>query len=147
MQSSYIKNLDNIKKIHFIGIGGSGMFPIARILKEKGYEITGSDIYESDTIEKVRNIGIHVKMEQKEENIIDQDLVVFSAAIKDENPEIIAAKNKSIPMIERSVMLGIIFKDYKNSIGVAGTHGKTTTTSMIASILIDAGKDPTAVIG
>ena len=73
MQSSYIKNLDNIKKIHFIGIGGSGMFPIARILKEKGYEITGSDIYESDTIEKVRNIGIHVKMEQKEENIIDNN--------------------------------------------------------------------------
>ena len=147
MQSSNIKNLDNIKKIHFIGIGGSGMFPIARILKEKGYEITGSDIYESDTIEKVRNIGITVSMEQKEENIVDQDLVVFSAAIKDENPEIIAAKNKNIPMIERSVMLGIIFKDYKNSIGVAGTHGKTTTTSMITSILIDAGKDPTAVIG
>ena len=147
MQSSDIKNLDNIKKIHFIGIGGSGMFPIARILKEKGYEITGSDIYESDTIEKVRNIGITVSMEQKEENIVDQDLVVFSAAIKDENPEIIAAKNKNIPMIERSVMLGIIFKDYKNSIGVAGTHGKTTTTSMITSILIDAGKDPTAVIG
>ena len=147
MQSSYIKNLDNIKKIHFIGIGGSGMFPIARILKEKVYEITGSDIYESDTIEKVRNIGITVSMEQKEENIVDQDLVVFSAAIKDENPEIIAAKNKNIPMIERSVMLGIIFKDYKNSIGVAGTHGKTTTTSMITSILIDAGKDPTAVIG
>lgn len=147
MQSSDIKNLDNIRKIHFIGIGGSGMFPIARILKEKGYEITGSDIYESDTIEKVRNIGITVSMEQKEENIVDQDLVVFSAAIKDENPEIIATKNKNIPMIERSVMLGIIFKDYKNSIGVAGTHGKTTTTSMITSILIDAGKDPTAVIG
>lgn len=147
MQSSDIKNLDNIRKIHFIGIGGSGMFPIARILKEKGYEITGSDIYESDAIEKVRNIGITVSMEQKEENIVDQDLVVFSAAIKDENPEIIATKNKNIPMIERSVMLGIIFKDYKNSIGVAGTHGKTTTTSMITSILIDAGKDPTAVIG
>lgn len=147
MKSSNIKNLENIKKIHFIGIGGSGMFPLASILHSKGFIITGSDIYLSDTLEKVKALGIDVKSKQSEENITDQDLVVFSAAIKETNPEIIAAKSKNIPIIERSVMLGIIFNKYNNSIGVSGTHGKTTTTSMITSSLLDLGKDPTAVIG
>lgn len=147
MKSSNISNLNNIKKVHFIGIGGSGMFPLAKILHSKGFTVTGSDIYESDTLEKVKNLGIKVYLSQKKENIQNPDLVVFSAAIKGSNPEIVAAKEKNIPIIERSVMLGIIFKDYKNSVAVAGTHGKTTTTSMITSILLDSGKDPTAVIG
>ncbi len=147
MKSCDIDNLEKIKKIHFIGIGGSGMFPLAQILKEHGFEITGSDIYESDTMEKVRKMGISVATKHKKENIKNQDLVVFSAAIKEINPEIQAAKEKSIPIIERSIMLGIMFNNYKNSIGVSGTHGKTTTTSMITSILLDAQKDPTAVIG
>ena len=147
MKSNNIKSLENIKKIHFIGIGGSGMFPLASILHSKGFIITGSDIYPSDTLEKVKALGIDVKSKQSEENITDQDLVVFSAAIKETNPEIVAAKSKNIPIIERSVMLGIIFNKYNNSIGVSGTHGKTTTTSMIASTLLDLGKDPTAVIG
>ncbi len=147
MKSSNIKSLENIKKIHFIGIGGSGMFPLASILHSEDFVITGSDIYPSDTLEKVKALGIDVKSKQSEENITNQDLVVFSAAIKETNPEIIAAKSKNIPIIERSVMLGIIFNKYNNSIGVSGTHGKTTTTSMIASSLLDLGKDPTAVIG
>lgn len=147
MESSNISNLQNIKKIHFIGIGGSGMFPLAQILKARGFEITGSDIYESDTLDKVRKLGIPVNTEHRKENIKDQDLIVFSAAIKESNPEIQAAKEKNIPIIERSVMLGLIFNNYKNSIGVSGTHGKTTTTSMITSVLLDAKKDPTAVIG
>ncbi len=147
MQSSNIDNLNGIKSIYFIGIGGSGMFPLASILHEKGFIVSGSDIYESDTLEKVRKLGIKVNTEQVKENILGQDLVVFSAAIKETNPEIIAAKEQNIPIIERSVMLGIIFKNYKNSVGVSGTHGKTTTTSMITSILIDAQKSPTAVIG
>ncbi len=147
MESSKITNLKNIKKIYFIGIGGSGMFPLAQILYEKGFEVSGSDIYESDTLQKVRNLGIKVNTNQIKENITDQDLIVFSAAIKETNPEIISAKEKNIPILERSVMLGIIFKQYKNSIGVSGTHGKTTTTSMITSILLDAEKSPTAVIG
>lgn len=147
MKSSNINNLDGIKKIHLIGIGGSGMFPLAQILKAQGFEITGSDIYESDTMEKVKKMGITTNMEHKAENITNQDLVVFSAAIKESNPEIMSAKEKNIPIIERSVMLGILFNKYKNSVGVSGTHGKTTTTSMITSILLDAKKDPTAVIG
>ncbi|MGN1043994.1 MAG: UDP-N-acetylmuramate--L-alanine ligase [Acutalibacteraceae bacterium] len=147
MESSNIKSLENIKKIHFIGIGGSGMFPLASILHSKGFIVTGSDIYPSDTLEKVKSLGIDVKLNQEEKNITNQNLVVFSAAIKETNPEIIAAKSKNIPIIERSVMLGIIFNKYGNSIGVSGTHGKTTTTSMIASALLDLGKDPTAVIG
>lgn len=147
MESSNVKNLDGIKKIHFIGIGGSGMFPLAKILYSQGFEVTGSDIYESDTMEKIEKLGIKVTLNQKKENIQNHDLVVFSAAIKESNPEIIAAKEKSIPIIERSVLLGIIFKNYKNSVAVSGTHGKTTTTSMITSVLLDAGKEPTAVIG
>lgn len=147
MESSKINNLQGIKKIHFIGIGGSGMFPLAQILKFKGFDITGSDVYESDTLEKVKKMGIKVDLGQKKENISNQDLVVFSAAIKETNPEICAAKEKNIPIIERSVMLGIIFNEYKNSVGVAGTHGKTTTTSMITTVLLDAKKSPTAVIG
>ncbi len=147
MKSNKINTLNNIKKIHFIGIGGSGMFPLAQILKSHGFEITGSDIYESDTLDKVKNMGIPVSIKHKKENIKDQDLIVFSAAVKESNPEIQAAKEKNIPIIERSVMLGIIFNKYKNSIGISGTHGKTTTTSMITSILLDTGKDPTAVIG
>lgn len=147
MKSSKIDSLNSIKSIYFIGIGGSGMFPLASILHEKGFIISGSDIYESDTLEKVRKLGIKVNTEQVRENISGQDLVVFSAAIKETNPEIIAAKEQNIPIIERSVMLGIIFKKYKNSVGVSGTHGKTTTTSMITSVLIDAQKSPTAVIG
>ena len=147
MESSKLKNLDNIKNIYFIGIGGSGMFPLAHILKEKGFNISGADIYESDTLQKVRALGIKVYTEHKESNINGQDLIVFSAAIKETNPEIIAAKKAGIPIIERSVMLGLIFNKYSNSIGVSGTHGKTTTTSMITSVLLDAGKEPTAVIG
>lgn len=147
MESSKIQNLKNVRSIYFIGIGGSGMFPLASILHEKGFSISGSDIYESDTLEKVRKLGIKVNTEQVKENISGQDLVVFSAAIKETNPEIIAAKEQNIPIIERSVMLGIIFKKYKNSVGVSGTHGKTTTSSMITSVLIDGGKSPTAVIG
>lgn len=147
MKSSSLKDLSDINKIHFIGIGGSGMFPLAKILRSKGFVITGSDIYESDTLNKVKNSGIEVHIPQKKENINNQDLVVFSAAIKESNPEIIEANKKNIPIIERSVLLGILFKNYKNSVAVSGTHGKTTTTSMITSVLLDSGKDPTAVIG
>ena len=147
MKSSNIKNLNNVKKIYFIGIGGSGMFPLAGILHKEGFEVSGSDIYESDTLEKVRNLGITVNLKQEGKNISNQDLVVFSAAIKENNPEIVAAKNKNIPIIERSVMLGIIFNQYKNSIGVSGTHGKTTTTSMITSALLDSNQDITSIIG
>ncbi len=147
MKSNNIKNLNDFKNIYFIGIGGSGMFPMAQILKEEGFNITGADVYESDTLQKVRNLGIKVYTTHSGENIKGQDLIVFSAAIKETNPEIQEAKKLGIPMVERSVMLGIVFNKYSKNIGVSGTHGKTTTTSMITSVLMDCGKDPTAVIG
>lgn len=142
-----MNNLSNIKSAHFIGIGGSGMFPLAQIMQSFGVKVTGSDTYESDTLEKVRNLGIKVSIGQDAKNIENPDAVVYSAAIKETNPEIVAAKEKGISLIKRSELMGMIFEKYENSIGVSGTHGKTTTTSMITTILIDAKKDPTAIIG
>ena len=139
--------LTNAKKIHFVGIGGSGMCPIAEILFHKGYELTGSDIHESDTLARIRKYGIPVTMGHKPENVDGADLVVYSAAIKQDNVELLAAKEKGIPFVERSVMLGMVTRRYPNSIAVSGTHGKTTTTAMITQILTNAGVDPTAIIG
>ncbi|MBR2579008.1 MAG: UDP-N-acetylmuramate--L-alanine ligase, partial [Clostridia bacterium] len=117
------------------------------VLKAHGVEVTGSDTYESDTLQKVRKLGIKVYDNQSPENIKNPDAVIYSAAIKETNPEIVAAKEKGITLIKRSKLMGMIFEKYKNSIGVSGTHGKTTTTSMITTILLDAKKDPTAIIG
>lgn len=142
-----VNSLKGIKNIHFIGIGGSGMFPMASILHQQGYNISGSDNYESDTLSKVRKLGIRVYEEHKPENIINSDLIVYSAAIKDSNPEIVEAKAKNIPIAERSEILGLICSEYNHSIAVSGTHGKTSTSSMIASVLIDAKKSPTAIVG
>ena len=140
-------DLNNIKNIHMIGIGGSGMFAIAKILKEEGFHITGSDSSCSETTEKVKKLGIELYIGHNAKNIAAPDLVVFSAAINKGNPEIQEAQRLGIPCVERSVMLGIMVEKYKNSIAVAGTHGKTSTTSLITHILLDAGKDPTAIIG
>lgn len=139
--------LSRVKKIHFVGIGGSGMCPIAEILYHRGYELTGSDTSESDTLQRVRSYGIPVFMGQKAENIGDAQLVVYTAAVKSDNPELVAAREKGVPAVERSVMLGMVTRKYPNCIAVSGTHGKTTTTALITQILIDAGKDPSAVIG
>ena len=139
--------LSRVKKIHFIGIGGSGMCPIAEILIHRGYQISGSDNSESDTLARVRTYGIPVYMGQKAENLHDAELVVYSAAIKEDNPERVAARERKIPEIERSVMLGMVVRRYPDSICVSGTHGKTTTTGLITTILMDAGRDPSAVIG
>lgn len=139
--------LSKVKKIHFVGIGGSGMCPIAEILHHKGFELTGSDINESDTLERIRSYGIPVTMGQKAENVNGAELVVYTAAVKADNPELVAAHEKNIPTVERSVMLGMVTRRYPNTIAVSGTHGKTTTTAMITQILINAGVDPSAVIG
>lgn len=139
--------LSKVKRIHFVGIGGSGMCPIAEILLHRGYKLTGSDTSESDTLQRVRSYGIPVFMGQKAENIGDAQLVVYTAAVKPDNPELVAAREKGIPVVERSVMLGMVARRYSNAVAVSGTHGKTTTTAMITQILIDAGKDPSAVIG
>ena len=139
--------LNDKKHIHFIGIGGSGMFPIAQILHDKGYYLTGSDNNETDTLALVRALGIPVMMGQRAENIEGADLIVYTAAIMNDNEELIAAKASGVPCIERSVMLGILTQCYDNALCVCGTHGKTTTSAMLTEILIDAGLDPTAVIG
>lgn len=139
--------LSHVKKVHFVGIGGSGMCPIAEILIHRGYEVSGSDTAESDTLARIRGYGIPVFMGQRAENIKDTELVVYTAAVKQDNPELVAAREKGIPTIERSVMLGLVTRRFPNTIGVSGTHGKTTTTAMITQILLEAGLDPSAIIG
>ncbi|MBQ8001158.1 MAG: UDP-N-acetylmuramate--L-alanine ligase [Ruminococcus sp.] len=139
--------LENIKRIHFIGIGGSGMCPLAEILHTEGFELSGSDANESDTLQRIKSYNIPVYMGHKAENIEGAELVVYTAAVKADNPELVAAKEKGIPCLERSVMLGIVTRRYNRSIAVAGTHGKTTTTAMISQVLIGSGFDPSAIIG
>jgi len=143
--------LENIlkgrKHIHFIGIGGSGMYPLAQILHSQGYYITGSDNNETETLDAVRKMGIPVFMGQRAENIIGADLIVHTAAIMADNPELIAARESGVPVLERSDLLGIVTSWYNNAICVSGTHGKTTVTSMITQILYTAGIDLSAYIG
>lgn len=139
--------LENKKHIHFIGIGGSGMFPIVQILHSEGFYITGSDNNETETVKIEREMGIPVFMGQREENIKGADLIVYTAAIMSDNPELIAAKASGVLCVERSIMLGEITRRYDRAICISGTHGKTTTSALLAQILVKAKKDPTAVIG
>ena len=137
---------NKIKKIHFVGIGGSGMSGIAEVMKTLGFTITGSDKATSDSIDSLKKIGIKIFSEHNKNNIKKVDTVVFSNAIPRTNPEIIEAKKNKIPIISRAEMLSELMR-FKRGIAVAGTHGKTTTTSLIASILSEAKIDPTYVIG
>ena len=141
------KIITQVKHIHMIGIGGSGMCPLAEILHGKGYFLTGSDNNESDPLARIKNLGIKVYMGHRAENIKGAELVVYSAAIAADNPELKAAREQGIPTMERSHMLGALTRHFDNVIGVCGTHGKTTVTSMITQILILNKMDPTAVIG
>lgn len=139
--------LENVKRIHFVGIGGSGMCPLAEILFSEGFELTGSDSAESDTLERIKAMGIKVFDGHYKENVEDAELVVYTAAVKADNPELVAANEKGIPCLERSIMLGIVTRRYNRSVAVAGTHGKTSTTAMISQILIGSGFEPSAIIG
>ncbi len=139
--------LKKVKRIHFIGIGGSGMCPIAEILHTKGYEITGSDNNSGDNIDKLRSLGIKVILGQKPENIEGSEMIIYTEAILKDNPELVAAQNSSIPMFERSVIFGALTRKYNDCIAVCGTHGKTTVTSMLTQIYVMAEKDPSALIG
>lgn len=141
------KLLKTVKRIHFIGIGGSGMCPLAEILHKKGYELSGSDNNETDTLARIRSMGIPVYMGQRAENIEGAELIVYTAALLKDNPELVAAKSSGIPTFERSKLLGAVTRIYPNSICISGTHGKTTACSMLTQVLIEAGFDPTAVIG
>ena len=139
--------LDSVKRLHFVGIGGSGMCPMAELLMNKGYEISGSDMSESDTLDRVKGWGIPVFMGHRGENIGDAQAVVYTAACKADNPELAAAREKGVPTLERSVMLGMLTAKYPRLVAVSGTHGKTTTTSMLTQVFIEAGADPSAIIG
>ena len=139
--------LKKVKRVHFIGIGGSGMCPIAEILHEKGYIISGSDNNETDTLARVRALGAKVTLGQKPENIEGAELIIYTSAILPGNPELEAAKKSDIPLFERNDILGAITRIYTDCIGISGTHGKTTTSALLTQILIECGKDPSAVIG
>lgn len=142
-----IKALGSVKKVHMIGIGGSGMFPLAQILLSNGYQLTGSDNNESDTLNLVRSLGIPVTLGHFEESVEGKDLIVYSAAINQQNPELVQARRLGIPTMERSELLGIISTLYHQAVCVSGTHGKTTTCAMLTQVLMTAGLDPSAVIG
>ncbi len=139
--------LKEVKRIHFIGIGGSGMCPLAEILHKEGYDISGSDNNESDTLDRVRAMGAKVTLGQVPENLEGAEMIVYTSAILAGNPELEAAKKSGIPLFERNDLLGAITRIYPDCIGVCGTHGKTTTCAMLTQVLIECGKDPSAVIG
>ena len=134
------------KHVHFVGIGGIGMSGIAELLINLGYEVSGSDIKKSPVIRRLSDLGGEIFINHEKENIKGADVVVYSSAVSDDNPEIVEAKEKYIPVIPRAEMLAELMR-LKYGVAVAGTHGKTTTTSMIASILSCGNLDPTVVIG
>lgn len=138
--------MGKIRHIHFIGIGGSGMSGIAEVMLNLGYEISGSDLSSGRVTEYLQKCGIRITIGHKSSNIENADVVVKSTAIKDDNPEVVEARQRRIPVIPRAEMLAEIMR-FRYGIAVAGTHGKTTTTSLVASILAQADMDPTFVIG
>ena len=135
-----------IKNIHFIGLGGSGMSGIAEVLHNLGYVISGSDLSDSATLRRLAGIGIKTFVGHAAENLASVDAVVTSTAVQADNPEVLAAREKRIPVVPRALMLAELMR-LKQGIAIAGTHGKTTTTSLVASILAEGGLDPTFVIG
>jgi len=135
------------KFVHFIGIGGVSMSGIAKILLNNGFKVSGSDISRSDSVEELISLGAEVFIGHSASNITNQDLVVYTSAVHDDNPEIVEAKKKNIELTDRATMLGTIMREYANAISVAGTHGKTTATSMFAYVLLAATLDPTIMVG
>jgi UDP-N-acetylmuramate--alanine ligase len=136
----------DIGPVHFVGIGGIGMSGIAEVLDNLGYSVTGSDVADSANVKRLRDKGIKVAIGHKAENIDGADVVVVSSAIKRDNPELIAARGKRLPVVRRAEMLAELMR-LKSCVAIAGTHGKTTTTSMVASLLDAGGLDPTVING
>ena len=135
-----------IKHLHFIGVGGSGMSGIAEVLANQGYRVSGSDLASSATTERLAKAGVRIAIGHDAENIAGADAVVVSTAVKADNPEVVAAREAHLPVVPRAQMLAELMR-IKQGVAIAGTHGKTTTTSLVASILAEAGLDPTFVIG
>ena len=135
-----------ISHVHFVGIGGAGMSGIAEILHNLGYSVSGSDLSDGPVLQRLSALGIHTKVGHDAQHIAGADAVVISTAVQQDNPEVVAAHQKLIPVVPRAVMLAELMR-LKQGIAIAGTHGKTTTTSLVASVLAQAGLDPTFVIG
>ncbi len=141
-----IPEMRRIRTIHFVGVGGAGMCGIAEVLLNQGYAITGSDIKAGEVTRRLESLGAKVFIGHNAANIKQADVVVVSTAVKKDNPELVAARDSRVPIVPRAEMLGELMR-YRHGIAIAGTHGKTTTTSLIASILAEGGLDPTFVIG
>ena len=135
-----------VKRVHFVGIGGAGMSGIAEVLLTQGYKVSGSDVASSVTTRRLTDLGAQIAVGHAAKNVSAADVVVISTAVAADNPEIVAAREANIPVVPRALMLGELMR-LKQGIAVAGTHGKTTTTSLIASVLAEGGLDPTFVIG
>ncbi len=146
MKQLYIEELKG-NHVHFIGIGGISMSGLAEIMLHKGYSVSGSDLKQTHITDKLQEKGIKVFIGHDASNIEGADWIVYTVAVKDDNPEIIAAREKGLPIVERAVLLGYIMETYPYSIGVAGSHGKTTATSMISIMLQRANLDPTVLVG
>jgi UDP-N-acetylmuramate--alanine ligase len=139
--------LSGVNHVHCIGIGGIGLSAVAEILLSKGYRVSGSDMSESDTTDRLIEHGASVYLGHRARNVGDADLVVYSSAIPMTNPEIVEARGRGVPVVSRAQMLGRLMSDKANSVAVSGAHGKTTTTAMISLVLKKAGKDPTILVG
>jgi UDP-N-acetylmuramate--alanine ligase len=135
-----------VKRIHFVGIGGSGMSGIAEVLANLGYTVSGSDLAENPAVRRLRQMGIRIVIGHAATNVENADAVVVSSAVKPDNPEVARAREARIPVVPRAMMLAELMR-FKQGIAIAGTHGKTTTTSLVAAVLAEAGLDPTCVIG
>ena len=135
-----------VKRVHFVGIGGAGMSGIAEVLLTQGYEVSGSDVALSATTRRLSELGAKIAAGHAERNVAGADVVVVSTAVAADNPEVVAARERGVPVVPRALMLAELMR-LKQGIAVAGTHGKTTTTSLIASVLAEGGLDPTFVIG
>jgi len=142
----FLPEMRRMRRIHFVGIGGSGMSGIAEVLINQGYEISGSDLVENSNTLRLAKLGASLQSGHAEENVIKADVVVISSAVAVDNPEVIGARKLRIPVIPRAEMLAELMR-YRHSIAVAGTHGKTTTTSLLAAILAAGDKDPTFIVG
>ena len=140
-------DLSQHRNVHCIGIGGIGLSAIADILISRGYNVSGSDMKESDITDRLAADGASIFIGHRAENVANADLIVYSSAVSKDNPELTEAARRGIPAITRAQMLGILMDGYENSIAISGTHGKTTTTSMVSLILQNAGMDPTILVG
>jgi len=141
-----VEAMGSIRHIHMVGIGGAGMGGIAEVLLNLGYQLSGSDLRENVVTQRLASLGATIHFGHNHSNVTDCDVVVISSAVTDDNPEVVAARENRIPVVPRAEMLAELMR-FRHGIAVAGTHGKTTTTSLIASLLAEGGLDPTFVIG